>query len=339
MELQFEDFKGEYAYLNGGRKMNITSMDLCRCTMQVGYKNRSSYISSSLYKKLQLLFMIKANVKAYKGELMLKDAYYSLDQSEKVCVSYQIGQGLTKAIAEKYFAIPWVAHFSTMKKLGYKFTEGGKTKKVIVINSNTGRDPDLVGYDRYGRIHLFESKGKSKKRMPDNSIQKAINQVSNYINITDQNGNIQNFATRNACFFTMKNSFKGHIIDPPIDGDFGHEENAIGYIQCIYNYYYDFLFKKKLKTMHESGIIWKGYILTINNKKIFWGVDSSYINFLNTQFDKIELKHKKDIKDMKMENEKLKGAFFHFLSENITEKKGNYHDDISIGSDGFILAK
>lgn len=76
MQLQLEDFKGNYAYLNGGKKMKITRMDLCRCVMQVGYKNYFSYMFSSLYKRLELFFMVMANVKYCNGELMFKNAYY-----------------------------------------------------------------------------------------------------------------------------------------------------------------------------------------------------------------------------------------------------------------------
>lgn len=338
MQLQFEDFKGNYAHLNGSKKMKITRMDLCRCVMQVGYKNYFSYMSSSIYKRLQLFFMVMANVKYCNEELMFKDAYYLLDQSEKVGISYQIGQGLTKAVAEEYFDVPWVAHFSIMKKSGYQFNGGGTIKKTIVQNLKKGKEPDLVGYDKKGQIHLFESKGTAKDKMPDDSVQKAINQISHYISATDHNGNTQDFVTRNACLFTYNSGLQGRIIDPSKDDNEIHIESAIGYMYCIYNYYFDFLHNyKRLDIIREAGRTWCGYMLSINNQKIFWGIDSSYLNFLNEQFSSILSKYKKDIWEKSVKNRSKE--VLAFLSENGTKNKLSNKNDISVGSDGFILIK
>lgn len=340
MQLQFEDFKGNYAYLNGSKKMKITRMDLCRCVMQVGYKNYFSYMFSSLYKRLELFFMVMANVKYCNGELMFKNAYYLLDQSEKVGISYQIGQGLTKAVAEEYFDVPWVAHFSVMKKSGYQFNDGGAIKKTIVQNLKKGKEPDLIGYDKKGQIHLFESKGTAKNKMPDDNAQKAINQVSHYISVTDLNGNTKDFVTRNACLFTYNSGLQGRIIDPSKDDNEIDTESAIGYMYCIYNYYYDFLYNyKRLDTIREAGRTWCGYTFSIDNKKLFWGIDSSYINFLYEQFSNIRLRNKKDIWEKDIENKNKE--VLAFLSENGIKHKLsiNNNDDISVGSDGFILIK
>lgn len=62
MELYFEDYEGDYSHLNKCGTMKITRIDLCRHTMQVGYRNRSLFLNASLYKHLELFFMIMANV-------------------------------------------------------------------------------------------------------------------------------------------------------------------------------------------------------------------------------------------------------------------------------------
>ena len=58
MELYFEDYEGDYRDLNKCDIMKISRIDLCRHTMQVGYKNRSLFLSASLYKHLELFFML-----------------------------------------------------------------------------------------------------------------------------------------------------------------------------------------------------------------------------------------------------------------------------------------
>ncbi len=45
MELYFEDYEGDYRDLNKCDIMKISRIDLCRHTMQVGYKNRSLFLS------------------------------------------------------------------------------------------------------------------------------------------------------------------------------------------------------------------------------------------------------------------------------------------------------
>jgi hypothetical protein len=204
--------------LNGRQDMAINRLDLCRHTMQVGYKNRRLYWQASWFKHLEMFFMVLANVDEHAGELTLKKEYFNLDQSEKVCVSYQIGQGLTRTVAERYLNIPWVAHFKTMVNMGFHFTFGGSAKVIFKAGITKGFEPDLVGYDINGLPHLLESKGSSYRNTNDDTIQKAINQVSQ-INDIRSGGLVQNFITRSACIFNYTDYFHGRIIDPPIYDD------------------------------------------------------------------------------------------------------------------------
>lgn len=282
MKICFENYQNDYAHLNGCRNMNLKKIDLCRHTMQVGYRNRASFITTTLYKHLELFFMVMANVDYVNDNLVLKDEYFALDQSEKACISYQIGQGLTKAVAEKYFKVPWVAHVKTMKKMNYNFEAGCNTKLIIYPNEKSGKEPDLIGFDKSNKVHIFESKGSSLPYMKINSIQKAINQASNYIGYTDPLGNNRPFSTRNACLFNFSPFFHGEIIDPP---DYsGDEENCIGLLHCLYEYYNIFLHnRRQLETIEEFGKQWNGYIISFDEQKYFWGINSSYKEFLQEE--------------------------------------------------------
>ncbi|MBC3798541.1 hypothetical protein [Acetobacterium tundrae] len=285
MELKFEDFNGRYNTLNGIKTMNINRLELCRHVMQVGYNNRRNFIGASWYKHLQLFFMVCANVKEESGILVLKDDYSDLDPSEKVCVSYQLGQGLTKAMAEEYLKIPWVTHFKTMKTMGCTFNVGGKKKKIIDSNENSGSEPDLVGYDKNGDIHLLESKGSSYNTTADKIIQKAINQVSNIVDITNSKVR-SNFSTRSACIFNFKDNFHGRIIDPPVDGNDINEKKYFGLIQCLYDYYCDFFYEYnngKIETRNILDREWEGCYFSFGNEQYFWGIDLSFRKFLMNQ--------------------------------------------------------
>lgn len=337
MQLQFERFPIEYNYLNGYENMHIKKIDLCRHTMQTGYRNMSSFLGASIYKHFELFFMVMANVDYANEELSLKKEYSALDQSEKVCVSYQIGQGLTKAVAEKYFKVPWVAHVKTMKNMGYKFTSGGKKKIVISPREKRGVEPDLIGFDKGGKAHLFESKGSSAIDMGSDTIQKAINQVSNYVSYRDSSGRKKTFTTRNACLFNFSPNFHGRIIDPPMEGE--NEKSNIGLLQCLYSYYYHFLYneKREFKSIKEFGQEWSGYILSFNDVKYFWGINSLYRDFLQEQF--INYDRNYIVWKNYDENMKRVRRILNFFNEQETSSYKDYIDSdiFSIGEDGYIL--
>ncbi len=336
MVLQFRKYQNEYSGLNGHKNMHIRRIDLCRHTMQVGYKNKSSFLNTSLYKHLELFFMVMANVNYVDGELMLNDEYSKLDQSEKAGISYQLGQGLTKAVAEKYFNVPWVAHIKTMKNMNYNFIHGGTTKIIIDPNEHRGVEPDLIGFDKGGNAHLFESKGSSSREMQNNTKQKAINQVSNYVYFIDPSGCTQNFVTRNACLFNFTPVFHGLVIDPPIDGE---NQDSIGLLHCLYNYYYHFLDnrEKQFETIEEFNREWSGYVFSFGGEKYFWGINSLYIDFLqeqlvnNSLFDNFFIFQNHNQSTMKVER------ILDFFNRQDYFNNMNDNDFVSIGKDGYIL--
>ena len=338
MKICFKYYQGDYAHLNGCRNMKLKKLDLCRHTMHVGYRNRTSFMKASIYKHLELFFMVMANVDYVNGHLKLKNEYFALDQSEKVCISYQIGQGLTKAVAEKYFKVPWVAHVKTMKNMNYKFKDGGIRKMIIDPNEKSGKEPDLIGFDKSNKAHLFESKGSSLSYVKINTIQRAINQVSNYVSYIDPIGNKQSFESRNACLFNFTPYFNGRIIDPPEYN--GNEENSIGLLHCLYNYYNLFFHNtmRVFETIEEFSQKWSGYIFPFNDEKYFWGINSLYKDFLQEQFIDYELNNIDYLTSQNKENNMIKvKRILNFFGQQESFNSMNNSDFISIGEDGYIL--
>lgn len=338
MKIYFECYQDDFAHLNGCKDMKLKKIDLCRHTMQVGYRNRTSFMKSSIYKHLELFFMVMANVDYVNGNLILKDEFYALDQSEKSCVSYQIGQGLTKAVAEKYFNVPWVVHVKTMKNMNYKFIDGGIKKVIIDPNEKSGKEPDLIGFDKSNKAHLFESKGSSLSYLKYNTIQKAINQVSNYVNCIDPIGNKQSFESRNACLFNFMPYFQGLIIDPPEYS--GSDKNSIGLLHCLYNYYNIFFHNKmrEFENIEEFSQKWSGYIFSFNDEKYFWGINSTYKDFLQEQFSDYELNNVDYFTSQNKENGMIKAKrILNFFAEQESFNKMDNSEFVSMGEDGYIL--
>lgn len=339
MELFFDNYQDDYSHLNGLKDMKLKKLDLCRHAMQVGYRNRTAFMKASIYKHLELFFMVMANVDYVNSNLALKDEYFALDQSEKVCISYQIGQGLTKAVAEKYFNVPWVAHVKTMKNMNYKFKNGGIKKVIIDPNEKNGIEPDFIGFDKNNKAHLFESKGSSYLATGRNTVQKAINQVSNYVCFVDPSGCKQSFTTRNACLFNFTPCFHGQIIDPPTDSE--NEENSIGILHCLYNYYYHFLYNRMedYKTIRAFNREWSGCIFSFDGEKYFWGINSLYKEFLQEQFVEYNLNSVDYFIPQNKDDNILKlKKILNFFTEQENFNEVNNNDDfVSIGEDGYIL--
>lgn len=342
MELEFERYSKGYSSLNGTQSYAISQIDLCRHAMQVGYKDRKSYHDASWFKHLELFFMVLANVKEREGELVLTSGYNDLDLSEKVCVSYQMGQGLTKAVAETYFDVPWAVHYKTMQKREYKFSEGGAAKMIVKAEENKGKEPDLVGFDKNGQVHIFESKCSSKTKTDDAVIQKAINQVSNITEIKFS-GLVQAFATRNACIFNLTDCFRGRIIDPPVSGENDLEINIGCLPQCVYDYYYDFIKDDNmhLSTLKKNKREWQGHCFEFDGERYFWGINSDAKEFLIDQlFNKPIITNYTPNgqwnDETELEYRNVGQRVLNFFSQYKQEE-----DDISVsmGMDGFILCR
>lgn len=334
MKLRFKFYQGNYIKLNGKKNIPISKIELCRHTMMVGYKNAISFLNMSIYRHIELCCMVMACVNDKNGELLLKDDYFALDQSEKVCVSYQLGQGLTKAIAERYFNVPWVVHVKKMKCDGNNFNKGSGIKRIFDPTIEDGKEPDLIGYDCNGKLHVFEAKGSSAKKPLNSNIQKAINQVSYWSSMTDLCGKTDYFMTRNACIFNFSPLFHGYIIDPPKNNE--NIENYFGLLCCLNNYYYEFLDndRSRLETIEVFGQKWNGYIFQVGDEKYFWGINSlckefmqeiyaSNNSYLHTQYkeENYMLQARKILKFFDEQN------YFDYNSNNF----------VSVGKDGYIL--
>ena len=338
MKLRFKYYQGNYNRLNGKKNMSISKMELSRHTMMVGYKNAVSFLNTSIYRHLELYFMVMAHVHDKNGRLSLTKDYFSLDQSEKMCVSYQLGQGLTKAVAERYFDVPWTVHVKKMKSDGNRFNKGSGIKRIFDSDMKDGKEPDLVGYDYNGKLHVFEAKGSSAQKPQNSNIQKAINQVSYCNSMTDLCGKTDYFTTRNACIFNFSPLFHGYIIDPPMENE--NIENYSGLLCCLYNYYYEFLKneKSRFKTIEVFGQKWNGYIFSSGNEKYFWGVNSLCKEFIQNTYASSAVNDTSHLSTQYQEENYMLQVrrVLKFFSE---QNYFNYNNDdfVSVGKDGYII--
>lgn len=136
---------------NERKSIDITTLDLIRASMTVGYPITSSTLwdnlSIYLYRFLRLpgLFWLFTTDN---GDLKIREFVYQLTQSDKIFLSYDLGMILTKVAAEKEMYIPWLRHADEL--ITNKVASLGKTKK----------RGDLIGKDNFNDWHVIEAKGR-----------------------------------------------------------------------------------------------------------------------------------------------------------------------------------
>lgn len=186
---------------------------------------------SGIFRIGELICKALAFSQVKSGGLKLHERFFDLNQSEKITVSYYLGQGLTKLYAEKLLGVKWLLHVDDYDHLIQYHKKGTASAKITVgTTKKVAERPDLVGIVSKNESHFFEAKGRSTG-YDRNEMQHAINQVSQ---VKQYNGAIPKTAA--ACYFDLSSTpIKGYIIDPENDG-FGidfllNEEEA------LYEYY------------------------------------------------------------------------------------------------------
>jgi hypothetical protein len=264
--LDISNYESSFTYLNGQSTLRVKPIDLARGIVTVGQGSWNDVFNLGLFRIGELICKAFAFTKLENGNLVLQDRFYKLNQSEKVTVSYYIGQGLTKLYAEENLKLKWLFHVDDFENIS--FHEKGKAISKINIGRSDKKAarPDLIGLEGFSNIHIFEAKGRSIGYNV-NEMQHAINQVSQIVSC---NGHPP--LTRTACYFDLSTSpINGIIIDPENDGngitlDF-NEKNIITRFYSFFKEYSRFF------TNEISVNKYKFLMTPVGVPNIFFGFD------------------------------------------------------------------
>ncbi|WP_162630082.1 hypothetical protein [Azospirillum ramasamyi] len=206
--IELSGFSAPYASLTGTLALSASHLDLTRAMLTVGYPSARAAISVVGQWRAK---MLQAMIKGYLNQDLTSTNYYrNLEQSEKVAVSFLMGQAFTYWFAEKHMHLPFLVHVQGTS--GYNCTPSSATTplKMGAVPTALRSRPDFIGF-KLGHYHVFESKGRSKR--PSNAErQKALYQASMISSINGLSP-----STRVACFFVFKaNGVVGIIEDPPV---------------------------------------------------------------------------------------------------------------------------
>lgn len=201
IEIKASRFTGGFTALNGSAVFPISSLALLRSMVTVGYKNEADSLGygwRSIGWHISTCFLTVATTAVRNGNLVVSKLFHSLDPSEKNTVSYRLGMGLTKFVAETKLKIPRLVHLDKL------FNAGALTRQMGTLERG-----DLAGQDTSGTWHVLESKGRSS---PPSSmlLTKAKNQVSRIQAINGQPP-----ATRSASIVHLyRDPIRAEIVDP-----------------------------------------------------------------------------------------------------------------------------
>ncbi len=309
INLEISDFKAPFLGLNGNHILNINRMDLARALVTVGRNSWGDVYQQGLFRIGELICKAFAFSKMESGNLCLNDSFYSLNQSEKVTVSYYFGQALTKLFAEHKLNVPWLLHIDGVPDISFHNKGTATSKKIIHKTKKNAKSPDLYGLSGKNRVHILESKGNSGGYSLE-IMQHAINQVSQ----VDTYNGVQPL-TKTACYFDLSTEpIKGIIIDPDNDGlGIDIEMNEEKPLDNFYSF-----FKKNSNYFNTPIKIGNdNYLMAaIGIPSLFFGFNERILNLESSYL--------------------LKNGLYN-EGELLEINKSNLNTSFSIGSDGIIL--
>jgi hypothetical protein len=205
LHVDVSNFTQEFISLNGKHTFNISSTDMIRAIISIGYSDWRNALSGGFSRYAEILhhaFGTIAYTEEVQGNLALRRSFHSLDMSEKNPITYRLGMGVTKLIAEKLLEVPWLLHVDELVTNGF-----------ATITSGTRERGDLAGLDKLDRWHVLEGKGRSNK-LSNNIITKGKNQAGRIQTI---NGIAPKTKSVCASYF-QDNRTDAYLVDPE-DGD------------------------------------------------------------------------------------------------------------------------
>lgn len=306
------DFSGKFLVVNGDYTIEINSLDLIRGIICIGYSDWRGTFRGGFRRYSEILhhaFGMIAYTQEVNNHLALAKNFRSLDMSEKIPITYNLGMGISKIIAERLLEIPWLLHVDELVRNGNAKTTAGTRER-----------GDLAGKDMHDRWHVLEAKGRSNRPSND-SFTKGKNQAGRVLSINGITPSTKSVCV--SCFQeTQTNSY---LVDPDNGDNMPATYWEIDNDNFLHYYYQRFvedsvISRDVTEKIHLNG---KEYQFNIVSPK-----ESEFrIGIYSPIFDAVKSKSLKYMDDLRMLQERVK-----------LNKYENYGDMYySVGLDGIIV--
>jgi hypothetical protein len=206
-----EGFSGGFLPLNGSAQITATRPDIIRSLLTVGYPSRKAAIKSVGRWREKLLV---AMASGYLDPTLGTTRYFrNLEQSEKVGVSFLLGEAFTHWYAQDRMRVEFLVHVAGLTSCTWSSVGVAAPLKTGAMPPSDKSRPDFIGIRR-AESHVFESKGRIRKPSAA-TVAKGLGQVSK---LQAVNGVAP--TTRCATFFMLREAgAEGRVIDPPSASD------------------------------------------------------------------------------------------------------------------------
>ncbi len=254
------NFSGRFRALNGVASLTASRQDIIRSLLTVGYPSRKAAVSVvGRWRERMLVAMATG----YLDRALNTTAYFrNLEQTEKVGVSFLLGEAFTHWYAQDRMRIEYLVHVAGLSTCTWVSPTTRVAPKLGAATPSPKSRPDFIGICR-GERHVFESKGRMRKPSAT-AVSKALGQVSALRSI---NGKAPK--TRCASFFMLKaSSAEGRVLDPPGSADgIGVVFDERDALAKAYSFFLD------APTASLSDQIGEGYVGREIEDGVFFGID------------------------------------------------------------------
>ncbi|BBO01988.1 MULTISPECIES: hypothetical protein [Bradyrhizobium] len=306
-------FTGAFAHLNVSADITATRADIIRSLLTVGYPSRKKAIRKVGPWRTR---MLSALAIGYLDRALRTTEYFrNLEQTEKVGVSFLLGQAFTHWFAQDRMDIPFLVHVAGLKTTTWGTSSAAVPTKTGASTPSPKSRPDFIGVKKAER-HVFESKGRIR-RPSKSAVAKALGQVSALRAI---NGSQP--ATRCATFFMLKASgAEGQVVDPA--GAATGVEVKFDEWEMITNAYAFFLDGENVDLPEVAG---EGYVGREIDNGVFYAIDKKVLSAAAGQEPASA-----------SERQQRRNEVFEILEHRAGTYRERHTEEVSPGPDGTLL--
>lgn len=275
-----EGFSGLFASLNGSAPIAATRVDIIRSLLTVGYPSRKAAIKSVGKWRERLLVAMATGY--LDGKLGTTRYFRNLEQSEKVGVSFLLGEAFTHWYAQDRMHIEFLVHVAGLTSCIWSSASVPAPLKAGAMPPSDKSRPDFIGIRRTER-HVFESKGRIRK--PSNAtVSKGLGQVSKL-----QLANGVAPTTRCSTFFMLRDAgTEGRVIDPPGTGDgVSVTFDQLDALAKAYSFFLD------IEPRDLSDEVGEGFVGREIDEDVFFALDRKVFNIMRDRPDDVTMRQQR----------------------------------------------
>jgi hypothetical protein len=312
-KVEASKFTGAFGKLNGSTDITATRADIIRSLLTVGYPSRKKALRKVGPWRIR---MLSAMAYGYLDPALRTTQYFrNLEQTEKVGVSFLLGEAFTHWFAQDRMDVEFLVHVAGLKSTVWGISSAAVPPKTGASPPSPKSRPDFIGVRKAER-HVFESKGRIR-RPSQSAISKALGQVSalRLVNGTQP-------ATRCATFFMLKAAgAEGKVIDP--DADVNGVEVTFDEWEGITKAYSFFLDGENEELADAMG---EGYVGREIDTGVYFGIDKKVLSAAAGQAPASTDERRQQLDEV-----------FGILSHRANLYRERRAEDVSAGLDGMLL--